>query len=153
MGLKDARTTSSAGAGTTISALQAGQGSLRPIPRNELLIARHSHCSFSDPRSRDNAASIASILGRLTIWPKPMQNLRATRETELIALYPIKDVASWLGNSAPIAMKHYGMTMQSSFERAITNGTAGVDLNPPHSVTVDGNQTASWGPVTFVDCP
>lgn len=58
----------------------------------------------------------------LTAWPKLMQNLRATRETELITEYPIKDVAAWLGNSAPIAMKHYAMTMQSSFERAIQNG-------------------------------
>ena len=37
----------------------------------------------------------------LTAWPKLMQNLRATRETELITEYPIKDVAAWLGNSAP----------------------------------------------------
>ena len=80
----------------------------------------------------------------LEAWPKMMQNLRATRETELIAVYPIKDVASWLGNSAPIAMKHYAMTMQSSFERAIANGARGTSLNPPqnppHSVATSGNQ-------------
>jgi len=46
-------------------------------------------------------------------WPKLFQNLRATRETELMAMYAIKDVSSWLGNSAPIAMKHYAMTMKS----------------------------------------
>ncbi len=83
----------------------------------------------------------------LTEWPKLMQNLRATRETELIALYPIKDVASWLGNSAPIAMKHYAMTMQSSFERAIAIGAGGVlekpPQNPPHSTDETGNRGQS----------
>lgn len=78
----------------------------------------------------------------LEAWPKMMQNLRATRETELIAAYPIKDVASWLGNSAPIAMKHYAMTMQSSFERAIANG-AGTDCQkaPPNSPPATANNS------------
>ncbi len=80
-------------------------------------------------------------------WPKLMQNLRATRETELIATYPIKDVASWLGNSAPIAMKHYAMTMQASFNRAIEQGAGGVvekpPQNPPHSTASDSNHQSS----------
>ncbi len=78
----------------------------------------------------------------LTAWPKLMQNLRATRETELIAEYPIKDVAAWLGNSAPIAMKHYAMTMQSSFERAIQNGAGvpgNVPQNSPHDIASNGS--------------
>ncbi|WP_404307628.1 hypothetical protein [Neorhodopirellula lusitana] len=39
----------------------------------------------------------------LVLWEKPMQNLRATRETELLAHYPAKDVTSWLGNSPTVA--------------------------------------------------
>ena len=68
----------------------------------------------------------------LVPWPKLMQNLRATRETELLAHYPAKDVTSWLGNSPAVAAKHYSMVMQESFDRAITDGakiagvTAGV---------------------------
>jgi integrase len=46
----------------------------------------------------------------LTPWPKLMQNLRATRETELLAHYPAKDVTSWLGNSPEVANRHYAMT-------------------------------------------
>lgn len=80
----------------------------------------------------------------LTAWPKLMQNLRATRETELIADYPIKDVSSWLGNSSPIAMKHYAMTMKSSFERAIEfgaiNGGRKPPQNPPHSIATNGSE-------------
>ena len=62
--------------------------------------------------------------------------MRATRETELIALCPIKglcpikDLSSWLGNSAPIAMKHYAMKMNSSFDRAIQHGAEVVVRNP-----------------------
>jgi integrase len=76
-------------------------------------------------------------------WPKMFQNLRATRETELIAVYPIKDVASWLGNSAPIAMKHYAMTMQSSFERAVADGARGASSNPPHATASKGGHQHS----------
>ncbi len=36
-------------------------------------------------------------------WQKPWQNLRASRETELMAHYPAKDVATWLGNSVNVA--------------------------------------------------
>ncbi len=58
----------------------------------------------------------------LVPWPKLMQNLRATRETELMAHYPVKDVTSWLGNSPEVANKHYAMTLQASFDRAIADG-------------------------------
>lgn len=62
----------------------------------------------------------------LIAWPKVFQNLRATRETELLAAgYPAKDVASWLGNSVPVAMKHYAMATAEQFEKATQNGSAG----------------------------
>lgn len=80
----------------------------------------------------------------LTAWPKLMQNLRATRETELMAHYPLKDVTTWIGNSAPVAMKHYAMTMQSSFDRAIQNGVPSggqkSPQNPPHSTATNGEE-------------
>ncbi|MEM1224569.1 MAG: hypothetical protein AAGJ40_02670 [Planctomycetota bacterium] len=53
---------------------------------------------------------------------KPMPNRRATRETELLAHYPAKDVTSWLGNSHDLATKHDAMTLQASFDRAVTDG-------------------------------
>lgn len=40
-------------------------------------------------------------------WPKLFHNLRATRETELIERFPIHVVCKWMGNSQPVAMKHY----------------------------------------------
>jgi integrase len=60
----------------------------------------------------------------LTPWPKLMQNLRASRQTELMAKFPAKDVASWLGNSVPVAMNHYAMATAESFRQAIETPAA-----------------------------
>ncbi len=54
-------------------------------------------------------------------WPKIFHNLRASRETELLDDFPIKDVCAWIGNSQAVAMKHYAMRREDSFARA--NGT------------------------------
>ena len=51
----------------------------------------------------------------VTPWPRLFQNLRASRETELMARFPAKDVAAWLGNSVPVAMRHYAMATDESF--------------------------------------
>lgn len=59
----------------------------------------------------------------LVPWERLFQNLRASRETELMAKFPAKDVASWLGNSVPIAMKHYAMATAESFLAASTDPT------------------------------
>ena len=61
----------------------------------------------------------------LVPWPRLFHNLRASRETELMAHYPAKDVASWLGNSVPVAMRHYAMATADSFQQAIGGHTGG----------------------------
>src|SRR6056297_402049 len=89
----------------------------------------------------DAKANILTTLGKiitkagLVPWEKPMQNLRATRETELLAHYPAKDVTSWLGNSPTVANNHYAMVMQESFDRATVEGAkiVGVTTTPPSS--------------------
>ena len=40
-------------------------------------------------------------------WPKLFQNLHSTRETELADNFPVHVVCQWIGNSQPIAAKHY----------------------------------------------
>lgn len=52
-------------------------------------------------------------------WPKPFQNMRASRETELAALFPIQVVTAWLGNTPKIAMKHYLRITEGDFTKAI----------------------------------
>lgn len=80
---------------------------------------------------------------------RPSCTCVATRETELLAHYPAKDVSSWLGNSPDIANKHYAMTMQTSFDRAIIEGAKIVGVttevaskktppNPPQTLQDNG---------------
>ena len=52
-------------------------------------------------------------------WPRLFQNLRATRETELLNDFPMKDVCDWIGNSQAVAMAHYAMPQESSFTKAL----------------------------------
>lgn len=70
-------------------------------------------------------------------WPKLFQNLRASRETELMGKFPAKDVASWIGNSVPVAMAHYAMPLASSFEAAKSTATCGVACGDIRALSVD----------------
>src|SRR5262249_57784702 len=55
-------------------------------------------------------------------WPKLFHNLRASRETELAAEYPIHVVCEWIGNTAAIAAKHYLTVREEDYERAAQSG-------------------------------
>src|SRR5262249_33968737 len=55
-------------------------------------------------------------------WDRPFQNLRASRETELVAVHPLHVVTKWIGNSARVAQKHYLQVTDADFERAIRCG-------------------------------
>lgn len=57
-------------------------------------------------------------------WPKLFHNLRASRETELAAEYPIHVVCAWIGNSAAVAAKHYLTIRDEDFERATAQSGA-----------------------------
>ena len=52
-------------------------------------------------------------------WGKTFQNLRASRETELVEDFPVHVVTEWLGNSPDIARKHYLQTHEEHFQRAV----------------------------------
>lgn len=54
----------------------------------------------------------------ITPWPKLFQNLRATRETELAETFPMHVVCSWIGNSQPVAAKHYLQVTDEHFKAA-----------------------------------
>lgn len=53
------------------------------------------------------------------LWPKPFQNLRSTRETELMEQFPIHVVCAWIGNSPKIAHKHYLQVTDAHREKAL----------------------------------
>jgi integrase len=54
----------------------------------------------------------------LTPWPRTFQNLRATRETELAAVYPVHVVTAWMGHEALVAQKHYLSVTDADYESA-----------------------------------
>jgi len=64
-----------------------------------------------------------TVRAGLKPWPRTFQNLRASRETELSAAYPLRTVVTWLGNSQPVAMKHYLSVRDEDFTRAAQNPT------------------------------
>ncbi len=51
-------------------------------------------------------------------WPKLFQNLRSTRETELVETFPIHVACKWIGNSEAVAKKHYLQMRDAYFEEA-----------------------------------
>jgi len=72
---------------------------------------------FANQNLRTRLTRIIRDAG-LNPWPKPFQNLRSTRETELMEEYPAHVVCSWIGNSEAVARKHYLQITDSHFERA-----------------------------------
>lgn len=70
-------------------------------------------------------------------WPKPFQNLRSTRETELMNDYPIHVVCKWIGNSIQVAVKHYLQVTEEHFQAGAglpPNGPKSTPANYPDSV-------------------
>jgi len=57
-------------------------------------------------------------------WPKLFQNLRSTRQTELSETFPSHVVCKWMGNSKPVADRHYLQTTEAHFARTILGDQA-----------------------------
>jgi integrase len=55
---------------------------------------------------------------KLVAWPRLFQNLRASRETELAAEYPLHVAAAWIGNGALVAARHYLTVREEDMARA-----------------------------------
>jgi integrase len=60
----------------------------------------------------------------LTPWDRTWHNLRASRQTELAATYPLHTVCAWIGNTKAIAAGHYLQVTDADWTRA-TGGTTG----------------------------
>ncbi len=55
----------------------------------------------------------------LTAWPRLWHNLRASRQTELAASYPLHTVCAWIGNTKAIAAGHYLQVTDPDWARAV----------------------------------
>lgn len=76
------------------------------------------------PSYRGGETNLRTTFGRivrragLVEWEKPFQNMRSTRETELCELFPAHVVCAWIGNSEPVAAKHYLQVTSDHFREA-----------------------------------
>lgn len=103
-------------------------------------------------RYRNPASNLRTQFGRyitaagLEPWPKPWQNLRVSRATELADLYPSHVCAAWLGHSEKIADAYYRQVTEDHFARAAQNPaqkaheTAG---NDPQKKSDEASQASS----------
>lgn len=66
-------------------------------------------------------------------WPKLFQNLRSSRQTELLDKHPVKAVCQWLGNSQAVAMEHYAQVTEAHFKAA---------MDVPTGVVIEGEAQA-----------
>lgn len=77
----------------------------------------------------------------LVPWPKPFQNLWASRSTELEDQFATHVAAKWLGHSPQVARQHYHMVHDEHFERATKVGET--TRNPTRAALV-GDGIASY---------
>jgi integrase len=86
-------------------------------------------------RCRDGSVNLRTQLHRiikragLVPWEKVFHNLRATRQTELAAEFPLHVVCAWIGNQQAVAMEHYLQVTDTDFQRAAKSGAAALQ-NP-----------------------
>ena len=72
----------------------------------------------------------------LKSWRKTPQNLRSSRETELVEDFLVHVFTEWLCNNPDVARKHYLQTHEGHFQRA-------VEKRWPNSGTESGLNTAA----------
>jgi integrase len=113
---------------------------------------------FVITRYRDTNSNLRTqllrILRRAGVqpWPKLFHNMRATRQTELTAQFPLHVVCDWLGNSAPIADKHYLQVTDQHYAEATKNPTQNPTQQAAASVRTD-SQTKTATPEKTRELP
>lgn len=61
----------------------------------------------------------------------PTQNLRASRETELLAKYPQHVVTAWIGHTPAVGAKHYWSVTEDHFAEAAGGKSGGMPAGNP----------------------
>ena len=86
-------------------------------PGEEYVIARYCN---PNANLRSQLHRIIKTAG-CTPWPKAFNNLRSSRETELVKEHPLHVVTAWLGNSPKVATEHYLQVTDADFAK-VTQG-------------------------------
>jgi integrase len=102
-------------------------------PGTEYVITRYRQ---SHQNLRTTLSKIIRRAG-LEPWPKLYQNLRSTRETELAETFPLHVVCTWIGNSEPVATKHYLQVTEEHFRLAAVQAPAPAAPEPQPALPAD----------------
>jgi integrase len=78
-------------------------------------------------------------------WDRTWHNLRASRQTELAATYPLHTVCSWIGNTKAIAAGHYLQVTDADWKRATDRSEGVAQSGAPTSQTASQRASASDG--------
>ena len=73
---------------------------------------------------RNRLAKICKRLG-IKLWPKPWQNMRATRETELLDEFAPHIVHQWIGHTGQVSADHYAQITKEHHARAVSGCVPG----------------------------
>jgi len=120
---------------------------------DEYVITRYRDTNTNLRTQFNRILAKASVGG----WPRLFQNLRASRETELVDNFPLHVVTAWLGNSPAVATRHYLQVTDEHFQRAAQGGAGGGahtsrnDQKPPESKT--GVSSKSSGKPIIAEFP
>ncbi|QDU50274.1 tyrosine-type recombinase/integrase [Gimesia panareensis] len=96
----------------------------------EFVIVRHRHGSNN---LRTCMQKIVKRAG-LNQWPRLFQNMRSSRETELLGEgFQLQTVVAWLGNSPTVALKSYLQVREEDYEKATQNATQYTAVRPEMS--------------------
>jgi len=128
----------------------------RDVPLFPELVPYFVECKMQQPADeplvlpelvgRENLGQRAiSIIQKAGVerWPRIYQNLRASRETELVEAFPVHVVTAWLGNTPDVAAKHYLSVLPAHLERAVSQGGSKCGTDMGHSIAVRGCQAVT----------
>ncbi len=84
-----------------------------PVGGSDAVIGRYREGANLNPHFR-------RIIRRagVPVWPRTWHNLRASRQTELAATFPLHTVCAWIGNTKAVAMGHYLQVTDADWARA-----------------------------------
>jgi integrase len=81
----------------------------------------------------------------LEIWPKLFHNLRSSRETELLSVYPVADVCRWFGHSPAVAARFYAQARSEMAEKASREPTILAAKEGSQVGSIAGSKGAEMG--------
>jgi integrase len=100
---------------------------LRPYLEDVFDLAKPGTIYFIN-RYRDEDTNLRTHLQRIVRkagvqpWGRLWQNLRSSRETELVESFPLHVVTAWIGNTERVASKHYLQVTDDHFNKAVKGG-------------------------------